>query len=107
MFNGKELVDVAGTTTNAQGGDGIFHEAWSFDLNTSPWIIEATKKGALTNVGLTDMMCTGDYVDIPSSMGRACGSNFGSHLSAMNTRYCGTKFGANYPAGSDESQSMP
>jgi len=107
MYNGKELVDVVGDTSNAAGGYGIWHEAWSLDLNTSPWVVQSTKKGASTNVGLTDAMCTGDYVDIPSSMGRACGSNFGSHLSAMNTRYCGTKFGANYPAGSDESQSMP
>ena len=28
-------------------------------------------------------------------MSRTCGGMFGSHLGTMNTRYCGSKFGAN------------
>lgn len=33
-------------------------------------------------------------VKILASMSRQCGSMFGSHLGSMNTRFCGSKFGA-------------
>ena len=29
-------------------------------------------------------------------MARSCGSLFGSHYNAVNTRYCGSKLGANW-----------
>ena len=33
---------------------------------------------------------------LTASMGRSCGSLFGSHYNAVNTRYCGSKLGANW-----------
>merc|ERR1712150_111701 len=61
------------------------------------------------NQGHVDAMCTGDYVEIPSSMSRTCGAMYGSYLGTMNTRYCGSKFGANLaksPAGTAGSTSV-
>lgn len=53
---------------------------------------------AAENSGLVDSQCTGDYVEIPSSMSRSCGALFGQHYNAVNTRYCGCKFGVNFQA---------
>ena len=33
-----------------------------------------------------------------ASMSRSCGAMFGSHLSTVNTRYCGCKLGSNMEA---------
>jgi len=92
-YNGIALADWnnGGGTTN-MGSSGVFNEGWSFDINTDPFKITASQ----TNAGLVDSQCTGDYVEIPSSMGRSCGSLFGSHYNAVNTRYCGSKLGANW-----------
>jgi len=93
VYKGETLADWQSANPNANmGTNGIYNAGWSFDINTTPFIIDADQ----VNVGLVDSQCTGDYVEIPSSMSRSCGAMFGSHLNAMNTRYCGSKFGANW-----------
>jgi len=90
-YNGIALGE--GVTTNAvanMGVSGYFSQAWLIDTDTTPFIIDADLAGA----GMVDSQCTTDYVEIPSSMSRQCGSMFGSHLGSMNTRFCGSKFGA-------------
>jgi len=91
-YNGIALADWTNGDTSNMGSGGVFNEGWSFDINTASFIIDATQ----SNVGLVDSQCTGDYVEIPSSMARSCGSLFGSHYNAVNTRYCGSKLGANW-----------
>jgi len=86
-FNGIALGDVSGTGVMA----GVFSEAFTTDMDPSPF----DDANLQINSGLIDSACTTDYVDIPSSMSRSCGAMFGSYLGVMNSRYCGTKFGAN------------
>jgi len=91
-YNGIALGDTVSTNIAANMGiSGIYSQAWMMDLDVSPYLIDASQ----TNQGLVDSQCSGDYVEIPSSMSRTCGGMFGSHLGTMNTRYCGSKFGAN------------
>jgi len=92
-YQGLALNDWNNNLGNNDGTEGNFNEGWSFHTNVAPYIIKTTQ----ANVGLVDSQCTGDYVEIPSSMSRSCGAMFGSYLSNVNTRYCGTKFGANGP----------
>jgi len=90
-YQGIALVDF--TNGASDGTAGIFNEGFSFDIDLSPnYVVAATQ----ANSGLVDAQCTGDYVEIPSSMSRSCGSMFGSYLSAVNTRYCGARLGANW-----------
>jgi len=89
---GIALVDYANAVADA-GTGGRINEGFSFDVDTSPFLTSAT----MDNIGMVDSQCTGDYVEIPSSMSRACGAMFGSYLSVQNTRYCGAKMGANWP----------
>jgi len=92
VYNGIALGDTTSTVVIADNGiNAIYSQAWMMDFDTAPWIIDATQ----VNQGLVDMQCSGDYVEIPSSMSRTCGAMFGSFLGAVNTRYCGAKFGAN------------
>jgi len=90
-FNGIALVDFTGSGVSI----GVYNEAFSTDLDATPWNGIAI---STFNIGGVDSMCSTDYVDIPSSMSRTCGATFGSHYSAMNSRYCHSKFGANFNA---------
>merc|ERR1712001_728404 len=91
-----------GVVANNNGVSGIFNEGFSFDIDLSPnFVIHATQ----VNSGMVDSMCTGDYVEIPSSMSRSCGSMFGSYLSAVNTRYCGARLGAAFQYASTQTGS--
>jgi len=102
-YNGISLGDVTAGVANA--GNGIFSEAFIIDTDSTPWVIAIDD----VNQGHVDAMCTGDYVEIPSSMSRTCGAMYGSYLGTMNTRYCGSKFGANLaksPAGTAGSTSV-
>jgi len=92
-YNGIALAD-AGAASSIGGSNGVYNEAWTIDMDTTPFTIDATQ----TNIGMVDNQCTGDYVEIPSSTSRTCGAAFGSALGNMNTRYCGNKFGANMQA---------
>merc|ERR1719412_3170670 len=91
-YNGIALGDItlSGTALTNNGAGGLYNDAWSLDIDTTPSVIDTQN-----NQGMTDAMCTGDYVEIPSSTSRTCGAMFGSGLGTMNTRYCGAKFGAN------------
>jgi len=100
---GIALVDYANGLTTNVGTSGRFNEGFSFDVDVSPYVIHTTQ----TNSGLVDSQCTGDYIEIPSSMGRACGGMFGSSLNAINTRYCGSKLGANWQMVSAQCGSSP
>jgi len=93
-YQGIALTDWTNAlTTDTTGTTGIFNEGFSFDIDLSPnYIVHATQ----ANSGLVDGQCTGDYIEIPSSMSRSCGAMFGSYLSAVNTRYCGARLGANW-----------
>jgi len=91
-YNGIALVDFTGTSAN-NGGSAIFAEGFSFDIDLAPNFVIAAIE---VNAGLVDSQCTGDYVEIPTSMSRSCGAMFGSYLSAVNTRYCGARLGANW-----------
>jgi len=93
-YQGIALTDFTnGVVANNNGVSGIFNEGFSFDIDLSPnFVIHATQ----ANSGMIDAMCTGDYIEIPSSHSRSCGSMFGSFLSAVNTRYCGARLGANF-----------
>merc|ERR1711881_554383 len=59
------------------------------------------------NIGMVDNQCSGDYVEIPSSWSGSCGSSHGSARNAINSRYCGARFGANFQAGLTTSHSTP
>merc|ERR1711997_899497 len=91
------LTDTEGSEAN--GADGIFNEAWSFDTDVMPFSITATANSvtAQANLGMIDSMCTRDYVEIPSSTSHQCGG--GTSASTMiNTRYCGARFGVQFQA---------
>jgi len=96
-YNSIALAD-SGAASAAGGSNGVYNEAWSLDMDTSPYVIASGTAISGINNGLTDNYCTGDYVEIPSSMSRSCGAMFGSHLSTVNTRYCGCKLGSNMEA---------
>jgi len=91
-FNGIALTDLTPSpaVTASTGSAGLYYDAWSIDMDTTPFTINTQHDS-----GLVDNMCTGDYVEIPSSTSRTCGAMFGSGLGTMSTRYCGAKFGAN------------
>jgi len=81
--------DMAGTG----GGDAAaVNEAFSIDLMSYPLVTSASQ----TNAGLADVYCIGDYVEIPSSWSASCGAGTSSSRSTINSRYCGTRLGANF-----------
>jgi len=88
---GIKLTQTTGTTSDI-GTEGDFSEGWSIDTDTHPFILKTTQD----NGGLVDSLCSGDYVEIPSSFSGACGGGTGSAANAINTRYCGSKLGANW-----------
>jgi len=91
VHNSIAISDVNSGVTGDAGVSGIYSQAWLMDTDTLPYLIDASQ----TNQGLVDSQCTNDYVEVPSSMSRQCGGMFGSHHNAINTRFCGSKFGAN------------
>lgn len=125
---GIVLADTETTSGNANTGSGQgligqnpllastvwINPAWSIDTNTFPFAMDtggnvivvtiAVPAGgdvifaAQTNIGMVDSMCSDDYVEIPSSWSGACGSTHGSSRNTINTRYCGARFGANFPS---------
>jgi len=103
IYNGIALSDATSGIAGDAGVSGIYSQAWLFDTDTMPYTIDATQ----TNQGLVDNQCTNDYVEIPSSMSRQCGSLFGSHYGSMNTRFCGSKFGANGNSASTAATGTP
>jgi len=103
VHNGIALSDVNSGVTGNAGVSGIYSQAWLMDTDVMPYVIDATQ----TNQGLVDSQCTTDYVEIPSSMSRQCGGLFGSHYNSMNSRFCGSKFGANGQATTTASTGTP
>jgi len=125
-FNSIGLVDVAqgggavqdsgsGSIGIANGNAQIINEAWSLDTNTFPFQFDVvaalagiTVDGTAAttayagapqiNIGMVDHQCSGDYVEIPSSWSGSCGPSHGSARNAINSRYCGARFGANFQA---------
>jgi hypothetical protein len=83
------LIDEIGSTTTNVGAEGTYNEGWSLDVDTTPFVTDAT----MGNMGLVDSMCSGDYVSIPSSFSSSCGGGTSSGANAINTRYCGARFG--------------
>lgn len=92
------LVDNA-EGTNANGANGILNEAWTIDTDVLPFSIAATAASvtAQSNQGLIDSMCSGDYVEIPSSTSHNCGGGT-SASTLVSTRYCGARFGVQFQA---------
>jgi len=91
--NGAILAD-AGAANAGGGSNGVYNDAWTIDMDASPFATTITQDG----IGMTDNLCTGDYVEIPTSMSRSCGAMFGSGVNTVNTRYCGSKLGSNLQA---------
>lgn len=91
------LTDSTGST--ALGAGGVKNEAWSLDTVVAPFSISgiANSVTAQANMGLIDSMCTGDYVEIPSSTSHQCGGGT-SASTLINTRYCGARFGVQFQA---------
>jgi len=116
-------------TTIAIAVAQIINEGWSLDTNTDPYVVDVSNQatvistlsssgttaavivpanfGPQINIGMVDNMCSGDYVEIPSSWSGGCGSAHGSARNAINSRYCGARFGANFQAGLATSHSTP
>jgi len=93
-YNSIALTDTTGVAVDAvEGLGGVYNEGWSIDVDQTPYIIDDTQ----TNLGAVDAICSEDYVEIPSSFSAPCGMNHGGGAGQLNTRYCGSKFGANMP----------
>merc|ERR1712088_764431 len=67
------------------GVEGIFNEGWSIDIDTNPFVEDAVT----VNMGMFDSLCSGDYIEIPSSFAGTCGGGSGSAANSIYTRYCG------------------
>merc|ERR1712038_529193 len=89
------------TATADNGAMGTYLESWSFDMDTTPYIIDDTQ----SNQGLVDAFCSSDYVDISSSYSGACGAFIGER--SVNTRYCGARLGATFFAAATTTQHLP
>ena len=63
-YNSIALAD-SGAASAAGGSNGVYNEAWSLDMDTSPYVIASGTAISGINNGLTDNYCTGDYVEIP------------------------------------------
>lgn len=90
-YNSIALTETDGNDANDL--KGTYPQGWTIDTNTSPMTIKDTQ----TSGGMVDGMCSGDYVEIPSSWSGSCGAN-GSGRGTINSRYCGAGFGANLHA---------
>merc|ERR1712141_863102 len=61
---GIALTDTTGVGAAENiGVEGIFNEGWSIDMDTNPFVEDAVT----VNMGMFDSLCSGDYVEIPSS----------------------------------------
>lgn len=89
-YDSIALVDATGTAAGT-GEGGTTNEAWTIDMITYPFVIDAIQ----VNIGMVDSMCFGDYVEIPSSWSASCGAGTSSARTQINTRYCGVRFGEN------------
>merc|ERR1712141_357903 len=70
------------------GTEGIFNAGWSIDTS-----LKQQPDEDFADMGAFDSMCTDDYVEIPSSFSGPCG--MGARMGGtVNSRYCGSKFGA-------------
>jgi len=87
---GIALVEEVGTTGVGSGIEGTYNEG--FTVTTSLGNGAGFNEDEFADFGGFDAMCSGDYVDIPSSFSGKCGGTAGAQI---NTRYCGAKFGAN------------
>jgi len=85
---GITLTQTEGTDSADAGTEGMFSEGWSIDTGMKQVIEES-----YSDIGTFDAMCSDDYVEIPSSYSGPCGGGH-SNGGAINTRYCGSKFGA-------------
>jgi hypothetical protein len=83
------LTDTAGTDSTTLGTEGTFNEGFSIDT-----ALAMSQDEIYSDFGAFDAMCSTDYVEIPSSWTGQCGRG-GGHIGAINTRYCGSKFGGN------------
>jgi hypothetical protein len=93
-YNGIVLTQGVNNGIDAGVGDEqTISEGWALDCDTSPIVIDETD----TNAGMADSMCSGDYVEIPSSWTAACAGQGGGR-NFVNSRYCGVRFGLNLPA---------
>jgi hypothetical protein len=88
---GITLTDTTGGGTANNGLDGEYNAAFSIDVDITPFIIDTTE----SNAGLVDALCSTDYIEIPSSWSGPCGGGTGAARPTVNSRYCGSKFGAN------------
>jgi len=86
---GIALTDSVGTASATDGTEGTFSEGWSVDIS-----MKQAGDETYSDIGAFDAMCSDDYVEIPSSHTGPCGAGT-RHGGTINTRYCGTKFGAN------------
>lgn len=92
QFEGTALADADVTESAGIAGDAPTHnEAFTIDVLLYPFIINAES----ANSGLVDSQCVSDYVEIPSSFSSSCGAGSAGARNAINTRYCGSRFGAN------------
>merc|ERR1712088_791554 len=60
------------------------NEGWSLDTDTAPFIVDAT----MSNMGLVDSVCFGDYVSIPSSFSSTCGGGTASGATNTHSPVC-------------------
>jgi hypothetical protein len=83
------LADTIGTTSDSLGTEGRYNEGWTID---TAHILAVNDE--YSDIGAFDAMCSDDYLEIPSSWTGQCGHR---GVGAINTRYCGSKFGGNLP----------
>jgi hypothetical protein len=83
------LTDTEGTDSDADGTQGMQNEGFSVDTS-----MKQAVNDEYSDIGAFDAMCSDDYVEIPSSHTGPCGAGT-RHGGTINTRYCGSKFGAN------------
>jgi hypothetical protein len=85
--------------TEANGANGVRNEAWTIDTDVMPFSLNAVANSvtAQSDLGLIDSMCSGDYVEIPSSTSHSCGGGTSANT-LISTRYCGARFGVQFQA---------
>jgi len=90
----NSIVLTEATNTGVDDGLGqVIGEGWSLDTNTRPF----GETTLATNIGMVDAMCSGDYVEIPSSYNAGCGAHASGNHASTFSRYCGARLGINLP----------